>query len=102
MEFRKLGRHGIEVPALCLGTMTFGLQVDEKKSFEILDHAFANGLTFLDTADAYPLGGTAKTIGDTESIIGRWMNKRGNRDRLIIATKCFAPTRGGPNGRWTT
>lgn len=97
MEYRKLGRHGIEVPALCLGTMTFGLQVDEKTSFEILDRAWDLGLTFLDTADAYPLGGTRETIGETESIIGRWMGKRGNRDRLIIATKCFAPTRGGPN-----
>lgn len=97
MQYRKLGRHGIEVPALCLGTMTFGLQVDEQKSFDILDRAFELGLTFLDTADAYPLGGNRGTIGETEAIIGRWMNKRGNRDRLIIATKCFAPTRGGPN-----
>lgn len=97
MEFRKLGKHGIEVPALCLGTMTFGLQVDEKASFEILDRAYELGLTFLDTADAYPLGGTRETIGETEAIIGRWMGKRGVRDRLIIATKCFAPTRGGPN-----
>lgn len=97
MEYRKLGRHGIEVPALCLGTMTFGLQVNEKASFEILDKAYDSGLTFLDTADAYPLGGSRETIGDTEVIIGRWMSKRGIRDRLIIATKCFAPTRGGPN-----
>ncbi len=99
MEYRKLGRHGIEVPVLCLGTMTFGLQVDEKKSFEILDRAYELGLTFLDTADAYPLGGSMKTVGETESIIGRWMNKRGIRDRLIIATKCFAAIRGGPNNR---
>lgn len=97
MQYRKLGRHGIEVPALCLGTMTFGLQVDEKKSFEILDKAYESGLTFLDTADAYPLGGNRDTIGDTEAIIGKWLSKRGIRDRLIIATKCFAPTRGGPN-----
>lgn len=97
MQYRKLGRHGIEVPALCLGTMTFGLQVDEKKSFEILDKAYESGLTFLDTADAYPLGGNRDTIGDTEAIIGKWQSKRSIRDRLIIATKCFAPTRGGPN-----
>lgn len=97
MEYRKLGRHGIEVPALCLGTMTFGLQVAEKDSFAILDKAYESGLTFLDTADAYPLGGNRDTIGETEAIIGRWMKAHGNRDRLIIATKCFAPTRGGPN-----
>jgi 1-deoxyxylulose-5-phosphate synthase len=97
MENRRLGRHGLEVPALCLGTMTFGLQVAEKESFDILDRAYDAGLVFLDTADAYPLGGGRDTIGETEAIIGRWMKKRGNRDRLIIATKCFAPTRGGPN-----
>ena len=97
MQYRKLGRHGIEVPALCLGTMTFGLQVDEKTSCAILDKAYESSLTFLDTADAYPLGGNRDTIGETEAIIGRWMKSKGNRDRLIIATKCFAPTRGGPN-----
>lgn len=97
MQYRKLGRHGIEVPALCLGTMTFGLQVDEKTSCAILDKAYESRLTFLDTADAYPLGGNRDTIGETEAIIGRWMKSKGNRDRLIIATKCFAPTRGGPN-----
>ena len=97
MEYRRLGRNGLEVPALCLGTMTFGLQVDEAVSQTILDKAFDAGLTFLDTADAYPLGGTRATIGETESIIGRWMQQRSNRDQLILATKCFAPTRGGPN-----
>ncbi|MCB1645992.1 MAG: aldo/keto reductase, partial [Pseudomonadales bacterium] len=99
MEYRRLGRHGLEVPALCLGTMTFGLQVGEPESVAILDKAFDSGLTFLDTADAYPLGGSRGTIGETEAIIGRWMKQKGNRDRLIIATKCFAPTRGGPNNR---
>lgn len=99
MQYRKLGKHGLEVPALCLGTMTFGLQVDEKNSAAILDKAYDAELTFLDTADAYPLGGNRDTIGETEAIIGRWMKARGNRDQLIIATKCFAPTRGGPNNR---
>lgn len=97
MENRRLGKHGLEVPALCLGTMTFGYQVDEAMSQAILDKAFDSGLSFLDTADAYPLGGTRETIGETEAIIGRWIQKKDNRDRLLIATKCFAPTRGGPN-----
>ena len=97
MEMRRLGRNGLEVPALCLGTMTFGFQVDEPRSVEILDAAFERGLTFLDTADAYPLGGSLDTVGATESIIGRWMKARGNRDRIILATKCFAPMRRGPN-----
>ena len=92
-----MGRHGLEVPVLCLGTMTFGLQVDETASRGILDRAYERGLTFLDTADAYPLGGTLETIGRTESILGRWMKDKANRDRLLIATKCFAPTRGGLN-----
>ncbi len=92
-----MGRHGLEVPVLCLGTMTFGLQVDEAGSREILDEAFENGLGFLDTADAYPAGGTIETSGATEEILGRWMKDRGNRDQLIIATKCWAPTRRGPN-----
>ena len=97
MEYRRLGKHGLEVPALCLGTMTFGLQVDEKKSQQILDKAFEMRLCFLDTADAYPLGGPRETIGETEAIIGRWIKERGNRDKLIIATKCFAPTKARPN-----
>lgn len=99
MENRRLGKHGLEVPALCLGTMTFGLQVNEKDSVEILDKASDLGLNFLDSADAYPLGGNRDTLGKTEEILGRWMKQRGNRQRLLIATKCFAPTRGGPNGR---
>lgn len=99
MEYRNLGKHGLEVPALCLGTMTFGLQVDEKVSQEILDRAVELKLNFLDTADAYPLGGNQNTIGETEAIIGRWIKNRGNRDDLIIATKCFAPTQRRPNNR---
>ncbi|MDH5736956.1 MAG: aldo/keto reductase [Gammaproteobacteria bacterium] len=97
MQYRRMGKYGLEVPALCLGTMTFGLQVDESASRAILDRAFDLGLHFLDSADAYPLGGTRETIGETEAILGRWMKDKGNRDQLIIATKCFAPTRKGPN-----
>ncbi len=99
MKYRRLGKHGLEVPELCLGTMTFGLQVDEKTSREILDRAVEMRLCFLDTSDAYPLGGTRDTIGDTESILGRWMTERGNRHDIIIATKCFAPTGRRPNNR---
>ncbi|MEZ5560342.1 MAG: aldo/keto reductase [Pseudomonadales bacterium] len=97
MEIRQLGRSGLRVPNLCLGTMTFGLQVDAERSERILDVAFERDLTFLDTADAYPLGGGLDTVGETERIIGTWMQTRGNRDRLILATKCWAPTRRGPN-----
>ena len=97
METRKMGRYGLEVPVLCLGTMTFGLQVDEGGSRAILDKAAEQGLVYLDTSDAYPLGGTTETAGETEAIIGRWMKDKGNREDLILTTKCFAPTRRGPN-----
>ena len=98
MLTRRLGRNGLEVPALCLGTMTFGFQTKEDESVRILDTALEAGLNFLDTADAYPLGGSLETIGETERIIGRWMKARRNRERIILATKCWAPTRRGANG----
>jgi aryl-alcohol dehydrogenase (NADP+) len=77
--------------------MTFGYQCDEKTSFAILDRALEGGIDFLDTADVYPLGGTADTVGRTEEIIGRWMRERGNRDRLVLATKCAGAMGPGPN-----
>src|SRR5262245_1224402 len=77
MSTRSLGRTGLQVPPLCLGTMTFGLQCDEQTSYAILDRAIETGITFMDTADVYPLGGTLETVGRTEEIIGRWMRDRG-------------------------
>jgi aryl-alcohol dehydrogenase (NADP+) len=99
MESRQLGRTGLRVPPLCLGTMTFGLQCDEATSFAILDRAFEGGIDFIDTADVYPLGGDATTAGRTEEIIGRWMRERGNRDRIVLATKCAGVMGAGPNDR---
>ncbi len=97
MEKRRMGKHGLEVTALCMGTMTFGLQVEEQASRTILDKAVDHGLVFLDTSDAYPAGGTRETVGGTEALLGRWIKDKGNRDSLIIATKCFVPTHAGPN-----
>jgi aryl-alcohol dehydrogenase-like predicted oxidoreductase len=94
MEHVRLGRSGLQVSRLCLGTMTFGLQTDERTAHAILDHAAEGGIDFLDTSDAYPLGGDLSTRGITEEIIGRWL--RGKRDRFVIATKCFAPTGPAP------
>jgi 1-deoxyxylulose-5-phosphate synthase len=74
--------------------MTFGLQCDEPTSVAILDRAADGGIDFLDTSDAYPLGGDLSTRGVTESILGRWL--RGKRDRFIVATKCFAATGPAP------
>jgi 1-deoxyxylulose-5-phosphate synthase len=94
MEHTRLGRTGLQVSRLCLGTMTFGLQRDEPTAVAILDRAAEGGIDFLDTSDAYPLGGDLTTRGVTEEILGRWL--RGKRDRFIVATKCFAPTGPAP------
>jgi 1-deoxyxylulose-5-phosphate synthase len=88
MKHVRLGRSGLQVSRLCLGTMTFGLQTDEATGFAIMDKAFEAGIDFFDTSDAYPLGGGIPTRGRTEEIVGRWL--AGKRDRVILATKCFA------------
>src|ERR1700734_3934584 len=94
MEHVRLGRSGLQVSRLCLGTMTFGLQSDEATGFAVMDKAAEGGVDFFDTSDAYPLGGDLATRGRTEEIIGRWLT--GKRDRIILATKCFAPTGPAP------
>src|SRR5579862_2122298 len=86
MEHVRLGATGLQVSRICLGTMTFGLQTDEQTSIAILDRAAEAGVTFLDTADVYPLGGGLDDVGRTEEILGRWL--RGRRDDFVIATKC--------------
>ncbi len=68
--------------------MTFGLQCDEATSRAILDAAFDAGVTFIDTADVYPLGGDLDTVGRTEEILGRWLADGGRRDQVVLATKC--------------
>jgi aryl-alcohol dehydrogenase (NADP+) len=90
MEHVRLGNTGLLVSRLCLGTMTFGLQSDEETSVGILDRAAEAGITFLDTADVYPLGGDLPLVGRTEEIVGRWLT--GKRDRFVLATKCFGRT----------
>ncbi len=77
--------------------MTFGLQVDEPGQLRDPRPRRRKGITFIDTADAYPLGGDLTTVGRTEEILGRWMS--GQRDQYVVATKCFAPT--GPKP-WDT
>lgn len=98
MEMVPFGRTGLRVSRLCLGTMTFGFQCDDDTSFAIMDAAYEGGITFFDTADVYPIGGTPQTVGRTEEIVGRWM-RRGERSRddIILATKCFG--RSGPH-KW--
>jgi 1-deoxyxylulose-5-phosphate synthase len=89
MKHARLGRTGLSVSRLCLGTMTFGLQCDEPTSFSIMDAASEGGITFFDTADVYPLGGSVETVGRTEEIVGKWM--KGKRDDFVLATKCVGP-----------
>lgn len=89
MEHVQLGRTGLRVSRLCLGTMTFGLQCDEETSRKILDRSADGGITFIDTADVYPIGGKGEEVGRTEEIVGRWL--AGKRDDFVLATKCGAP-----------
>ncbi|MEO8717993.1 MAG: aldo/keto reductase [Burkholderiales bacterium] len=86
MQHVRFGPTGLQVSRLCLGTMTFGLQCDEKSSFAILDAAAGHGITFLDTANAYPLGGKLEDMGRTEEILGKWL--KGKREQFVLATKC--------------
>ncbi len=90
MDHVRFGRTGLQVSRLCLGTMTFGFQCDDETSNAILDAADAAGITFIDTADMYPLGAPFDVLGRTEEIVGNWM--KGRRDDFIVATKCFYPT----------
>ena len=86
MQYTSFGKSGLQVSKLCLGTMTFGLQCDERQSHAILDAAAAGGVDFLDAADVYPLGGGHNTAGRTEEIVGTWL--RGKRHQYVLATKC--------------
>jgi 1-deoxyxylulose-5-phosphate synthase len=97
MQVRRLGRTGLEVSALCLGTMTFGSQTDEQTSFAIMDRAFDAGVFFLDTANVYPFWSTWKTAGRTEEIVGHWLS--GRRDRVVVATKVRGQMGPGPNDK---
>jgi 1-deoxyxylulose-5-phosphate synthase len=93
MQTRTLGRTGLSVSRLALGTMTFGLQSDERAAQSILDQSADAGINFLDLADVYPLGGDLKTAGRTEEIVGRWLE--GKRQNFIVATKAVGKV--GPN-----
>ena len=87
MKHRPLGRSGLSVPALCFGCNVFGWTVDEAASFALLDKVLDSGLNFLDTADVYSRWVPGHGGGESETIIGAWMKARGNRDRIILATK---------------
>jgi aryl-alcohol dehydrogenase (NADP+) len=89
MEHVRLGRTGLKVSKLCLGTMTFGSQCDEATSAAILDRAAEAGITFIDTSDVYPAVLRIEGVGQTEEILGRWL--KGRRDDFVLATKGASP-----------
>ncbi len=93
VEYRQLGRSGIRVSAICLGTMTFGEQNTEAEGHQQLDYALDRGINFIDTAELYPIPPRRETQGRTETVIGNWLQKRNNRDQVILATKVVGPGR---------
>jgi aryl-alcohol dehydrogenase-like predicted oxidoreductase len=102
MQYKHLGRTGLQVSRLALGTMNFGELTDETASVDIMDKALDAGINFFDTADVY--GGPQspdmeKGFGTSEEIIGRWLAQGGRRDRIVLATKLYQPMGTGPNDR---
>lgn len=93
MNYRKLGQSGIEVSAICLGTMTFGQQNTEDEAHQQLDLARSAGINFIDTAEMYPVPARAETQGRSESIIGSWLAHQ-RRDEIVLASKIAGPGRG--------
>ncbi len=95
MRYEYLGTSNLKVSKICLGTMTFGEQVSENLSFDLLNFANEKGINFIDTAEMYPVYPKKETHGDTERIIGKWIKEKKNRDDIIIASKIAS---GHPKG----
>ncbi|MDB4134673.1 aldo/keto reductase [Flavobacteriaceae bacterium] len=91
MKYNKIPHTEIKVSKICLGTMTWGNQNSEKEAFEQLDLSVERGVNFIDTAELYPVQAEVKTSGRTSEIIGKWLRKKKNRDKLVIATKIAGP-----------
>ena len=98
MKYVNLGRTGLKVSEICLGTMQWGWTADEATSFEVMDAYMAAGGNFLDTADVYSRWAEGNPGGVSEAIIGRWMQERGNRQDIVLATKVRGTMWDGPNG----
>jgi aryl-alcohol dehydrogenase-like predicted oxidoreductase len=97
MLMRRLGRTGLKVAALCLGGNTFGWTTDQAASEAVLDAYVDAGGNFIDTADVYARWAPGNTGGESETALGTWMRARGNRSRVLIATKVMGPMGPGPN-----
>ena len=96
MEYRRLGRSGLTVSDICLGTMTFGGQVDEATSHRLMDRAFDAGINFYDTAEMYAVPPTAESFGRSEAVLASWLATK-PRDSVIVASKISGPSQ-GPSG----
>ena len=94
MDYRPLGRTDLNVSLICLGTMTWGEQNSEADAHQQLDYALDQGINFIDAAEMYPVPPKAETAGRTESYIGSWLAKRGQRDDIVLATKIAGPGNG--------
>ena len=86
MEYRYIGKTGLRVSSICMGTMTFGSSTSKDEAFKILDKAYDRGINFFDTAELYPVSPKKETIGNTEKIVGEWLKTK-PRDSVILATK---------------
>ncbi|WP_299375797.1 NADP(H)-dependent aldo-keto reductase [uncultured Kiloniella sp.] len=92
MKYTKLGRTDLKVSEICLGTMTWGEQNTQDEAFEQMDYALGKGINFFDTAEIYAVPPKAETYGRTEEIIGNWFQERGNRDKVVLASKVAGPS----------
>lgn len=95
MQYTQLGNSDLRVSRICLGTMVWGDQVPEAEAFRQLDCGVDLGVNFIDTAEMYSVPSRAETYGASETVVGNWLRQRGNRDRVIIASKVV-----GPCGDW--
>ena len=93
MNYRYIGKTGLRVSPICMGTMTFGSQCDEKEAFKIMDKAYDAGVNFYDTAELYPVPPTKESSGITEEIVGRWLKTK-PRESIILASKVAGAANG--------
>jgi aryl-alcohol dehydrogenase-like predicted oxidoreductase len=98
MKLRQLGTSDLRVSPICLGTMQFGWTADERASFAVMDTFVEAGGNFLDTADVYSNWVPDHPGGEAEEVVGRWIKERGNRDRIVVATKARGKMWDGPDG----